>query len=195
MKKIIPIIFLTLACTCLQAQFGVKGGVNIANWGGEDADEEGKSALVGFYFGAFYNIEAGEHFSVQPEAVFSLQGVKYKESGIEVKIPTSHINITALLRYNAEGGFFVGVGPQIGFLMSAKIKAEGEEEDVKDSFKGTDIAAAIAIGYELESGLGFYARYNHGITQIPDEDDVKVFNRVFSIGLRYVFNKMGGEKK
>jgi len=122
---------------------------------------------------------------VQPELVYSAQGAKYEMSGISAKVALNYLNLTPLLRYNSSG-FFVGVGPQIGFLMSAKTKVDGaDDEDIKDNLKGVDFAAAIAAGYEFENGFGFYARYNHGLSTISDVSDEKVFNRVFQIGLRY----------
>jgi len=195
MKKILFVLALATLTVSAQAQFGVKGGVNIANWGGDDADDEGKKSLIGPYFGVFYNVKCGDMFSIQPELVYSAQGAKYEVLGEKAKIAASYINLTPLFRLNTSSGFFVGVGPQIGFLMSAKIKADGEEDqDVKDDMKGTDIAAAIAVGYEMKSGFGFYARYNHGLTTVADDDDSKVFNRVFQVGLRYAINT-GKDKK
>ncbi len=144
----------------------------------------GKNLYSGVYGGVFYNIKTGEVISVQPELVYSGQGVK-GEGG---KIVLSYINLTPLVRYN-NAGFFVGIGPQVGFLLSAKSKPDGGSgEDIKDQLKGTDIAAVIATGYELASGIGFYARYNHGLTTISDDSNDKIFNRVFQIGLRYRIN-------
>lgn len=185
MRKIFLFAILVSALTTAKAQFGVKAGLNIANLGGDDVDEEGKKSLMGIYGGIFYNIVAGESFSVQPELVYSAQGAKYEMSGISAKIALNYLNLTPLLRYNSSG-FFVGVGPQIGFLMSAKTKADGaDDDDIKDNLKGVDFAAAIASGYEFENGFGFYGRFNYGLSSISDVSDEKVFNRVFQIGLRY----------
>ncbi|MBL7740608.1 MAG: PorT family protein [Chitinophagaceae bacterium] len=194
MKKTLLIVISAIFCLTAQAQFGVKGGLNLANWGGSDADDEDKKALLGPYFGVFYNIKASDMFSVQPELVYSMQGVRYENSGFEVKIPASYLNLTPLFRYNNPSGFFVGVGPQIGFLLSAKVKEDGEDDvDIKDDLKGIDFSAALAAGYELKNGFGFYVRYNHGLSQIPDEDDVKVYNRVFQVGVRYAFKMEKGK--
>jgi Outer membrane protein beta-barrel domain len=196
MKKITLIFFLAVTCTAAQAQFGIKAGLNVANWGGSDADDEGKKSLMGIYGGVYYNLELSENISVQPELVYSGQGVKYEASGTTAKVVLGYVNLTPLLRYNSSGGFFVGIGPQIGFLTSAKTKVDGEsDEDVKDQFKGTDFAAVIAIGFEMENGFGVYARYNHGISKIPDASDVKVYNRVFQVGLRYNLTKGEHKKK
>jgi hypothetical protein len=195
MKKIFILVFLVFACTASQAQFGVKGGINLANWGGDDADEEGKKSLIGPYFGIFYNVKCGGMFSFQPELVYSGQGVKFEDLGEEAKLVANYLNLTALARLNTSSGFFVGFGPQIGFLMSAKLKADGDEVDFKDDMKGSDIAAALAVGYELKSGFGFYARYNHGLSSVADDSDTKVFNRVIQIGLRYAFKGASKDKK
>lgn len=196
MKKLLFIAVLAVITLTANAQFGIKGGLNLANLGGDDVEDEGKKALLGFYGGAFYNIACGETFSVQPELVYSGQGAKYDFMGFESKLVLSYINLTPLARFNTSSGFFVGVGPQLGFLLSAKAKAEGQDdEDVKDQLKGIDIAGAVAAGFEFESGFGFYARYNHGFTTISDQSDTKVFNRVFQVGLRYSFNLMNGNSK
>ena len=185
MKKIFLFAILASALTTAQAQFGLKAGLNMANLGGDDVDDEGKKALMGIYGGIFYNITVGESFSVQPELVYSPQGAKYELGGVKAKLALNYLNLTPLLRYNSSG-FFVGVGPQIGFLLSAKYKEDDADDvDVKDGLKGVDFAAAFASGYEFENGFGFYARFNLGLSSISDDSDTKVLNRVFQIGLRY----------
>ncbi len=198
MKKLLFVAVLAVSAFAVNAQHGFKAGLNMSNFGGDDADISGfdKKSLLGFYGGVYYNIACGETFSFQPELVYSGQGVKYEYGGEEAKIVLGYINLTPLARFNTSSGFFVGVGPQFGFLMSAKTKADGEDdEDIKDDVKGIDIAAAIAAGYELASGFGFYARYNHGFIKLDDtSSEEKVFNRVFQIGLRYTL-KMNGTAK
>jgi|EndMetStandDraft_4_1072995.scaffolds.fasta_scaffold83913_1 hypothetical protein len=186
MKKIFFIALMAISVMHAQAQFGVKAGLNLASWGGDDADDDAKKSLLGPYFGVFYNIKASEMFSIQPELVYSMQGVKYEDDPFKAKYALSYLNLTPLLRYNNPSGFFAGIGPQIGFLLSGKYKEDGEDDvDIKDELKGIDIGAAIALGYELKSGFGFYARYNHGFTTVVDDDDTKIFNRVIQVGVRY----------
>lgn len=196
MKKSILFLALLLSAAALQAQFGVKGGIAISNWGGEDVDDisDVKSSIVGPYFGAFYNAKIGGMFSIQPELVYSSQGVQFEESGFELKYTLGYLNFTPVARWNSASGFYLGTGPQIGFLLSAKEKFDGDEEDVKDNFRSTDFSWIFAAGYDLKSGLGFYARYNHGLSTLDDEetDPAKVYNRVFNVGIRYT---VGPSKK
>jgi hypothetical protein len=46
-------------------------------------------------------------------------------------------------------------GPQIGFLLSAKI----EDIDIKDSFNTLDYGLSAGLGYKLDNGINFSARY------------------------------------
>ncbi len=95
-----------------------------------------------------------------------------------------------MAKYYVADGFSIEAGPQVGFLMSAKVKAEGEEEDIKDSVKGIDFGANLGIGYKLESGLNFGARYNLGLSNLndgEDSDDFKWNNSVIQVSVGYFF--------
>jgi hypothetical protein len=196
MKKLFFLFAFAFFAYAVQAQFGVKAGVNFANLGGDDADFEGKKVNVQLYGGVYYNYAFHDNFSIQPELVYSGQGAVSEVSSSKTKLNLAYLNFTPLLRYNTPSGFFVGLGPQIGFNISAKIKYDDDtEDDIKDDVKGTDFAGALALGYQLPNGFGFYARYNHSFTTIDKEDSDKLYNRVFSVGLRYSFgaSKKGGE--
>ena len=64
-----------------------------------------------------------------------------------------------MAKYYVAEGFSLEAGPQIGFLMSAKMKAESggdsEEIDVKDDLKSIDFGINFGAGYKLENGLNF----------------------------------------
>jgi|SRR5687768_400662 len=191
MKKIILLIVTILAVAAVQAQFGIKGGINIANWGGDDIEDFGdtKTSLIGPYFGIFYNKKIGGGMvSIQPELVYSSQGVQFEDPTFEVKYVTNYLNLTPLFRWNSSG-FFLGTGPQVGFLISAKEKIGDQEDDIKDDLRSTDFSWAFAAGYELRSGFGIYARFNLGLSSIDDDetDPVDIKHRVFQVGLRYAF--------
>ena len=80
MKKIILIIAFTIILIPTvksqeKIQFGVKGGVNFTTMTSNDYlyDEKYKT---GFYLGATVEIPLGKKFSIQPEILYSKQGVK-----------------------------------------------------------------------------------------------------------------------
>ena len=164
-----------------QVSYGVKGGLNVSNVGGEDTD--GNKAKLGFYAGGFVNVAVAESFSIQPELVFSLQGAKFDD---DAKINMSYLNIPVLARYTTRSGFFGETGPQLGFLMSAKQKGDGGSANVKDYFKKTDFSWAFGVGYLSQSNIGVNARFNLGLSKLDEDGEAKVFNRVFQVGLFYV---------
>jgi hypothetical protein len=186
MKKILFIALLSTIVITVQAQFGLKGGVNFASIHGNDVSDA--KGLTGFYFGPYYNISIANNFSVQTEAVYSAEGAK--ESGTDAKLHLNYVNISALLRYNCHCGFFVGTGPQYGFLTSAKLKQGGTTQDEKDLFKSGDFSWGLAAGYDMHCGFGFYTRYNLGLGSIAkDQFDTKqdVKTSCFQVGFRYNF--------
>jgi hypothetical protein len=191
MKKVLFVVAILVASVAVQAQvkFGVKAGGNLSMWGGDDADEA--KSKFGFHIGALANIPVSSMFSVQPEALFSAEGAKFESGGDEASYNLNFINIPVLLQYNNPSGFYAETGPQIGLLMSAKLKFEDESEDMKELFKGSNFSWAIGAGYKMASGFGFGVRYNLGLSSIVDEDDVDIKQSNFAFGVSYTF---GGSK-
>lgn len=146
-------------------KFGLKAGVNFSNarstTSGTTTTEDMK---VGFHVGALANLPVSSEFSINPEVVYSAEGAK--EKGSDAKINLGYINVPVMAQYNTASGFFVETGPQIGFLLSAKAKANGVTQDVKDAFTSTNFSWGLGAGYKVASGLGFNARYNLGLSNI-----------------------------
>lgn len=191
MKKVLLFAVLIAAGIASQAQakFGVKAALNFAKFAGDDKDFGigiDPKFRMGLALGGFANVGLSDKFSFQPELLYSMEGAKYEEDGEEAIIKTDFINIPLLFQYNASG-FYAETGPQIGFLMSAKASDGDEDEDIKDSFKGTNFSWLIGLGYKLPSGLGFGARYNVGLSNIIDADDADLKTSGFHLSFFYTF--------
>src|SRR5687768_14150590 len=133
MKKILLAITVVLLFFVSNAQFGAKGGLNLATWAGDGVDEDGKKSLIAPYFGFFYNIGIARQFSFQPELLYSEQGVKYDFSGQQERITANYLNVVPFFRYNTPSGVYIGTGPYLGLLLSAEFKEQGEPDvDIKD---------------------------------------------------------------
>jgi hypothetical protein len=180
-----------------QVKFGFKAGANLSNVGGKDA--VGASSLIGFYGGVQAGIPLVSSLSLQPELLYSAQGTKVEveTSGDGDEIITTkanmHLNYLALpvlLQYRHASGLFVQTGPQLSYLLSAKVKANGQSEDLKDDFKKTDLSWALGVGYAIAGGkIGFNVRYNFGLTKLgkaaDGETPAKVYGRVLQAGVFY----------
>ena len=198
MKKITLSIIAVLAFGFTNAQetkFGLKAGLNVANFGG---DAEDAKSLVGFHVGGFAEIKLSDKFAIQPELLYSAQGAneEYSEFGAPVEITQNlgYLNIPVMAKYYVAEGFSLEAGPQIGFLLNAKIKAEyeGESEDEsnKDAFKSIDFGVNFGAGYDFTENFSAGVRYNLGLSNIAeteDGDDFKINNSVFSVSIGYKF--------
>ncbi|MHA4807217.1 porin family protein [Flavitalea flava] len=177
----------TLATANAQIQFGLKAGANFASL----TNTSGSKTLVGFNGGALVKIPLAGALSLQPEAVYSGQGIKGDGGSIHL----NYINIPVLANYSLPIGVFFQTGPQLGFLMSAKLKADGESDiDLKPSLKSTDFSWAFGAGYLLPiTNLGFNVRYNLGLTSLGKEGGTSK-NGVFQVGVFYLFGETAKHK-
>ena len=165
-----------------QVKYGAKAGLNIATLNG---DVEGLKSLVGFHVGGFAQIPLAAKFTFQPEVVYSAQGAK--EDGGNGKLNLGYINVPLMFKYAIAEKFNVEAGPQIGFLISAKEKYNGNSDDIKDQLNSVDFSIGLGASYDFTQNLSADVRYNAGVSNIAKESDSKIRNGVFQIGLGYKF--------
>jgi len=165
-----------------QVKFGAKAGLNISSLNG---DVEGVKSLVGFHVGGFAQVPLAAKFTFQPEVVYSAQGAK--EDGGDGKINLGYINVPLMFKYAIAEKFNVEAGPQIGFLVSAKEKYNGNSDDIKDQLNSVDFSIGLGASYDFTQNLSADVRYNAGVSNIAKESDSKIRNGVFQIGLGYKF--------
>jgi hypothetical protein len=181
MKKILLTVIVISSFNALMAQhaeFGIKGGVNLATLNGDNNSELGNR--TSFHIGGLAHLHLSKQFAIQPELMYSGQGADF--SGGDIKL--SYINVPVIAQYMFGAGFRIQTGPQFGFLTGAKVG----DSDAKDSFNGFDLSWSFGAGYLSPTGLGVDARYNLGLTDISDNStDVK--NSVWQLGLFYQFKK------
>lgn len=178
MKKFLVLaILVVLGITNVNAQkanFGVKGGLNFATVSGDNI--EGVSTVSAFNFGLMSEIPIFEKFSFQPELMFSGQGYSVGDDLVAL----NYINVPLVGKYYLTKGLSVEAGPQLGFLISDKNT---------DSFKSFDFGVNFGLGYKLENGINFGARYNLGLTNIVDSDNYSGENKhgVIQVSVGYFF--------
>lgn len=196
MKKIILTVVMVFTLGFVNAQekadmaFGVKGGLNISTITNADVDGVNSKSLVGFHVGFFGEFMVSNKFAIQPEVLYSAQGTELEFEGISGDLKLDYITIPVMAKYYVADAFSLELGPQIGFLVSAKAKSGGDSEDVKDELKSTDVSLNFGLGYDITQNFMIGARYSLGLTRlqdelIPGEDESK--NSVFQISVGYKF--------
>ena len=169
---------------------GIKAGYSSSSVQVDGApDWESRS---GFHAGVLAHIHITSHFAVQPELIYSRHqgGERVNE-----KLKLSYLNIPVLLQYMINDGFRLQTGPQVGFLVSSTRTVGTNETDVETLVKSTDISWVFGASYVFSSGFGIDARYNLGLNNISDENNIEAKNRVFQAGLFYQFHNKPVKKK
>lgn len=205
MKKIILSAALVLAfgfTYAQKAEFGIKGGLNVANQSFSGDGAPSPSSLIGFHIGGFAEIKISEKFSIQPELLYSTQGSKFdlfvNNDGIdydtENTFKLAYINIPVMFKYYAADKFSLEAGPQIGFLVDSKLEVnvlgQSVSQDAKDLFESVDFGFNLGAGYDFTKKVSAGIRYNFGLTNVfktEAGDNSEVKNSVFSISVGYKF--------
>ncbi len=207
MKKLLLFAFFMLvymSITHAQWSIGPKAGVNfsyIYNHGNIDYSDnmpvEGTmyaKYFTGFNAGAFARYGLSKRFSIQPELIYSLQGLRLDGANTKTpdgteqeltapkeKIQLGYINLPVMVQYRIMmEGLFVEFGAQFGYLVSGKNSKEtydtsGNRTDVTDNIydelRKFDFSLALGISYEFSQlPLGANVRYTYGLTDVFKDD-------------------------
>ena len=186
MKKLILVAAIAVSGVSNAQTFGLKAGANVSSISNTD---ESKSKF-GFYGGAFVNIPLADTFSLQPEVLYNGKGVK-SDGSDDISINLDYISVPVMFQYKATPQFYLEAGPELSFLVSAKVKADGNSADFKDFVNGFDFGVGLGAGYDFTANFGANIRYVAGVTDIvkDNEGDDASRNGVFQLGLTYKFGK------
>ena len=185
MKKI---AFLIIIAVCGLSQvhaqnFGVKAGYNYSTLSGETSSISTIEGLSGFYIGGLVELPISNMLSIQPELIFSRQGVDLRQGlkNLSIRTDTSEIrldylNIPVMAKVNL-GPIFLEGGVQFGFLVN-KPKVDSYIANVylrnlldKDSYNSFDFGVGAGLGFNLNRRLFVEARYTHSLTNVFDPND------------------------
>jgi hypothetical protein len=170
-------------------RLGLKGGLNIsdvvlANFINPDVESDYK-IKTGMHFGLFASTLIADHFALDAEVVYANKGTNAGE-----RINLHYINMPFLLRYQLSEKFSAAIGPEFGYLFSAR-SAHG---DVSNTWNnkldfGLDADAQLAINKKVRIG----ARYFVGFASVIDTrrsgnpaEPVKYQNRVLQLSMYFL---------
>lgn len=160
---------LTGAAVQAQVNVGIKGGVSFTNISNIPYDLTRTTGHGGIYIEANLN----RNWAIQPEILYAGMGDRYRlvpnGRGTEA---LSYVQIPVMFKYYPVRQFYVEFGPQLGLLTSAKEKVAGTSTDVKDGYNTADFALNFGLGFKVTPVIGFYFRYNVGLSNLqPDASD------------------------
>lgn len=168
-------LLLTFVANAQTWHFGPKLDVNYSGLKGNGIKNK---FSPGFNIGGFAEFNFNKHWAIQPELLYTWSPYKksddfttyYVNSGRSAAgtdIRLAYVSVPVLLRYNFNKVLSVMAGPQYGYLVY-------EDEDLlkeeRKAFKKGEVSANAGVQVNLEN-VGFYARFNKGISDINDVDD------------------------
>lgn len=160
-----------------------KIGLNVTNI--SDGDGDWKAGLA---IGAELEYHASPMVGISAGLIYSMQGAKATEDGVDVKLNLDYINVPILANIYVAPGFALKTGLQPAFKVSSKIKGDGVSVDMDKTgydVKSVDFSIPVGMSYEYQN-ICFDARYNIGLTKLLDGSDSK--NQVFQITVGYKFH-------
>jgi len=182
-----------------QIKVGVKAGAQVSGISGETYP----NMKLGFYVGGFAEFAITDLISIQPELLYSTQGASrdYFLMGDimfnDNYMLLDYINVPVLLKINfGASGLSAEVGPQIGFLLSAKTKRKMDgtgmnghrvTTNIKRRCNTLDVSAVAGLSYTFSGKFILGARYGLGFTKIDKEYFENFKNSVISLGVGFKF--------
>lgn len=176
-----------------QWSYGVKGGLNFSTFKWKAADPKYKP---GVQLGGFATYHFNEHWRLQAELMYALQGCRFEtsvsateEKTIMYKRNAHYLNIPVLARFQFGNGLYLALGPQVGFQMAEYGKSQGERYRIEDT-KPVDVAFVGGVGYAFTEHWELDFRYVQGflpVTKYWGSDDFKATNRSMQLSLGYRF--------
>jgi hypothetical protein len=175
-------IFLPFSAQAQSTEFGFKGGINIATYGGDDAED--LDSRTGIIVGGSFAFNLSPMFSIQPELLYAMKGAKSDDEFGSFTVKHDYLELPVLARLTiptAPGSSFrpsLFAGPALGIELSCDL--EGTDEGVTLSASCSDfdldtktVDFGMVFGGELglDRGgmrIGLEARYNLGLTSIWD---------------------------
>jgi len=194
MKKlftILTVVALTTTVSFAQAQFGIKAGLNIAAVGSSE-DEAPEDARMGMQLGGIAMFDLSDAVQLRTGLTYSQKGAAEKDflgSGEDLVFALDYLEVPVDFAFMlGDGGFALSAGPYFAFLMSAKVKSDGESEDMED-VSAMDMGLNFGASYLINEQILIDARYGMGLMNLnsDSDSDETILNGALQVSVGYVF--------
>lgn len=207
MNKIITSLIITILCLVKQYTYaqnmsiGVRGGLNLASMSYSYTNFSTSSKGVsGLQLGLFAQQYLNDKWILQPSLNFGKKGVELSVLGLANPITNSvtinYLELPVNFMYQASEQLLIGAGPYIAYGLSGttKISQNGISQE-KDLVFGSgetnrfDAGLNIAASFEFTPNWFLSANYSFGLTNVSDDANESVHNRVLGISIATLIKK------
>jgi hypothetical protein len=115
----------------------------------------------------------------------------------DIRLQLNYIQIPILADLYLTDKFFISVGPELAYMISAKAKSMEISNDIRDFYtRNFEVSGLIGLNFNVIKNFDIGIRYNHGITYIseiiyldemgdPTETYSKEYNQYIQLVLRF----------
>ena len=140
-----------------QILLGAKGGLNVTTL---STSSQYKPRL-GYHAGLYYSQHLETQYGWQIELQYSLQGAR-DAATTNGRLSYHYLAMPLLLKLYFKEAVFAEVGPQVGYLIGAKYKEQGFEDDRSAGVQKWDLLGLIGFGHDTDSGTTLGLRFGIG---------------------------------
>ncbi len=177
MKKLLIISLLLAPLFSFgQITWGAKGGTNITTLGEFNS---GNSPQLRLHAGFYYQQRLEQQFGIVAELQYSMQGARAANISRRY-LAYNYLNLPVLIKFYNINDVYFEIGPQFGYLLSAKFHDDGFTENVKANVKNFDFTGLIGGGKDTDFG-NYGARAGFGFTNTSGGSvgNAVVFRNIF----------------
>jgi hypothetical protein len=171
-----------------QINWGYKIGLNVSRV--RNSSHNDFTSNLNFNTGALAKFKLDKNYFINVECLLSLKGFN------SLLIPSgttstnfSYLTLPILFEYNTSNKFYFQIGPELNYLIGAKMKNSTTDISVADNYNKFDISLAGGVGYKISKKVSLETRYIYGLSQINQKPEIfgSQYNRTFQVNLIYWF--------
>lgn len=207
MKKmrimLVVAMFAMVSAVSAQTSLGIKGGVNMSNFYGDELDDQ--NVKIGFHIGLAADYEFAYNSAIQTGLFFTTKGAKYSESigdaTGDFTVNPMYLQLPVHYAYKLDvtpGTRIVfHAGPYVAYGIGGKAKLSGSLGDWEGAtewdvfgdngfLKNFDAGLGLGVGAEF-GPLLLDLGWDMGLVNIADSDngDIKNQNAYLSVGYKF----------
>lgn len=210
MRKFSLFFICIATAASVQAQIGIKGGLNFANI--TNASSINNSSRSGFHVGLFLAPPSKGVLGSRTEFIFSRQGYNYKTATNTGNVNLNYIMLPQFMAINITKYVQLQLGAQMAFLISAKVDSSAStagngnsSNALLDYYNRFDYGYGGGVELHPFKGLLVGARFNVSLGNLYEQPasgqqpsfipKVDVKNNVFQIFAGWRFGGQGSSPK
>jgi hypothetical protein len=203
---LVTILISILSCPAQDFKFGVLAGLDLSTTQQTNLPDNlsefwDVDPMITFNVNGYAGYKSAGIWGISVEPGFIQKGALHKSDDSKARFQLNYIHMPVLGDIYLLDKLFISVGPEFGWMINAKAKADDYTNDITEIYKNHryELSGLIALNYELNEHLDIGIRYNHGLTNISKitytdqlgnvTGESKEYNQYFQIILRFRISK------